>query len=541
MIDHKALTRIAKVVAAEMKKHQVSSVLARALDPLDAEPEHVFDIVELMAKEGLKKKPNDDLIAAYAYMLAHGLDMLSQGAERGDGASIAHVENLRSLLLDAGRAGAVTPAVLMIILHQFASVKLDIGDRLREMMEQGIELDPVVAHEDVRSHLAGIAKELANDPFAIHACLHEGFEALPEQAMSDLAIMALNEGPAAIREAALGFVLSSSKDTRAKMIEHLARGAPNGLISTTMLRRMIAIRNWLPEPERAGLDAVIETARAKGVICAATGKADVIEILASGIDGSGALTVLAIVKDGRKKALAGVLMKQGMGIRDAWVRRGLSTADLRELVQYVGNEVGLAPSSPDYLATILRQCLAINIELGIPPPFDVLDVAEMCGLAEINPVSMSVEALVDKCLAEVDPASLSPVILAVTLHMSNEWLEVHPILGSWFEENVSKIVGGNRGAHKKQIASLLAGPLQARRRRWAELCAWTAQSLKHQDDPDWQAFTIVARELLGTRPLDQIGLMKAIAMTTLETIEMEALPGLVGAGATMPPGFVHQA
>ena len=71
---------------------------------------------------------------------------------------------------------------------------------------------------------------------------------------------------------------------------------------------------------------------------------------------------------------------------------------------------------------------------------------------------------------------------------------------------------------------LLAGPLQARRRRWAELAAWTALSLKHQHGSgDWQAFAILARELLGSRPLEEIGLMRAIADTTLAVMDMQGL------------------
>jgi hypothetical protein len=79
----------------------------------------------------------------------------------------------------------------------------------------------------------------------------------------------------------------------------------------------------------------------------------------------------------------------------------------------------------------------------------------------------------------------------------------------------------------KLVAVLLSGPLQARRRRWAELAAWTApSSLKHRRQPDgWQGFAIVARELLGARPLEEIGLMRAIADTTLAIKDLQGLPG----------------
>lgn len=530
MIDRKALTRIAKMVAAEMKKGRMSSALPRALKPLEEYPEHVLDLVELLAKEGLKKRPNEALIAAYAFILARSLDMLRYAVERGDPVIVALVEHLRMLLLEAESQGRITPAVLMIVLHQFASAKLDAGDDLRELMhhlmEQDGEAQAAVARGEARDHFAQIAAESENDPFAIHTCLDESMETLPEAMQAGLVMAAFGENVPAVREASLGFLLSKSDDARAQLVELLTLAAPHGLVSATMLRRMIAIRSWLPRTQRTGLDVAIKTARAKGVGCAPTAKADIVDVLVSGVDGSGAVTVLAIARDGRRHALAGLLLKQGFGIRDAWVRRGLSKAELREILDHVGGEIDVAPSNPDYLATILQQSLAINLERGNPPPFATLDVAETCGIAEINPVPMPVEALVAKCLAEADPSCLAESALMTTLRESGDWVNTHPILETWFEDDVSKLVGGNRTAHKKRLAVLLAGPLQARRRRWAELCAWMAQSLKYQGDADWQSFAVVARELLGKRPLDEIGLMTTVATTTLQVIEMQALLGL---------------
>lgn len=529
MIDRKALTRIAKTVAAEMKKDRVSAALSRALEPLAGYPEHVLDLIELLAKEGYKKRPNDELIAGYAFILAHSLDMLRCAVERGDAIVVRLVERVRELLLEAGSQGRMTPTVLMIVLHQFASAKLDAGDALRELMHQLMEQDgeaqAAVARGEAHDYLARMAEEMENDPFAIHAYLDEIMGTLPEDMRAGLVMATFGEDTPAVREASLGFLLSKSENARAQLAELLRLAAPHGLVSATMLRRMIATRNWLPDGDRAGLDIAIKTARAKGVGCAPTAKADIVDVLASGVDGSGAITVLAIVRDCRKHALAGLLLKQGFGIRDAWVRRGLSKAELREILDQVCGELDVRSSNPDYLATILRQGLAINLESGNPPPFGALDVAETCGLAEINPAAMPVETLVAECLAEIDPAYLSASALTTILRESRDWQDTHSILETWFEENVSKLVGSSRAAHKKRFALLLAGPLQARRRRWAELCAWMAQSLKYRGDADWQGFAILARELLGTRPLDEIGLMTTVATTTLEVIEMKALLG----------------
>jgi hypothetical protein len=529
MIDRKALTRIAKVVVAEMNTGRISAALPRALEPLEGCPKHVLDLLALLAKEGLKKRPSDELISAYAFILGHSLEMLRYAVEREDAGIANLVNRLRGSLLEAVQQGRISPAILMLILHQFASAKLDVGDALREqlsrLMQQDDEAHAAVGRGEGRDYFAQIAADMENDPFAIHAYLDESMEALPQEMRAGLVMATLGDETPAVREAALGFLLSKPEDARGKLVELLTLAAAHGLVSATMLRRMIAIRNWLPEVDRAALDVAIKTARAKGVACAPADKADVVSVLASGIDGSGAITVLVIVRDGRKHALASLLAKRGFGLRDAWVRRGLSKAELNEILAHVGGEVGLAPSNLDYLAAILCQGLATNLETGNPPPFGALDLVETCGLAEIHPAAMPVESLVVELLTGIDPSCLSASTVASTLRDSSDLQEAHPMLASWFEDNVSKLIGGKRAPRAKQIALLLAGPLQVRRRRWAELCASMALSLKHQGHADWQSFAVLARELLGTRPLDEIGLMTVVAATTLDVLEMQALLG----------------
>jgi len=72
-----------------------------------------------------------------------------------------------------------------------------------------------------------------------------------------------------------------------------------------------------------------------------------------------------------------------------------------------------------------------------------------------------------------------------------------------------------------RVAAFRTGPLKARRRPWAELAAWMALSLRHQQsDDDWPSFAIQTKELLGSRPLDDICLTRVIADTTLNVMSV---------------------
>ncbi len=145
------------------------------------------------------------------------------------------------------------------------------------------------------------------------------------------------------------------------------------------------MRNWLPAADRNALDKAIKAARKKGIECAPWPRPAVRQVLCSGIDGSGAFTILAMAEDAGKPLVAGLLIKQGFGVRDGWVRRDATNADLRELVEQVASEIDLSETSLGYVRTVCCQALAINLEAGHLPPFALLDCAEAIGLADLNP------------------------------------------------------------------------------------------------------------------------------------------------------------
>ncbi|MCL4766594.1 MAG: hypothetical protein KJZ80_10210 [Hyphomicrobiaceae bacterium] len=530
MTDRTALTRIARSVAADMAVERLSTATQRSMRALDAEPEHVLDLVDMLAKEGKKKRSSDKLIGGYAFLLAHGLEMLRYAVDDKDAAAIALVARLRRHLISAGEVGTITPPVLLLVMHQFATAKLDIGDDLRNLMqtlvENGSGARAACEHRDGADYFTGIVEQFGSDPFAIHAYLDDTLEALPEDGRAALVMAAFSDKEPAMREAAVGFLLSASAEVRGKLTEAIGLAAPHGLVTPTMLRRMIAMRNWLPAADRQDLDKAINVARKKRVECAPWPRPVVRQVLSSGVDGSGAFTVLVIAEEAGKPLIAGLLVKQGFGVRDAWVRRDASFADLREIVEHIAGEIGLEETSVAYARAVCCQALAISLEAGHLPLYALLDCAEAIGLAELNPEALPVDKLVADLVAEVDAKRLSAAAVTRALRQSADWLEDHPTLETWFEDNVAKAIGTQRAPRAKRMAVLLAGPLQVRRRRWAELAAWTSLSLKHRRQPgNWQGFAILARELLGTRPLEEIGLMQAIAETTLAVMDMKGLLG----------------
>jgi hypothetical protein len=97
---------------------------------------------------------------------------------------------------------------------------------------------------------------------------------------------------AAAMEASIGWLLNPAAPVR-RAVASTLRAARKGKITPTMLRRMITMRNWLPEDSRSALDAAIATARRKGVSPAQWDGVEVRQVVTTGVDGSGAIGVLA--------------------------------------------------------------------------------------------------------------------------------------------------------------------------------------------------------------------------------------------------------
>jgi hypothetical protein len=329
---------------------------------------------------------------------------------------------------------------------------------------------------------------------------------------------AFAQGVPELREAGLGWLLDDAGPVRRMLMQALGGALGEGGISGVMLRRMIAVRNWLPEEDRPHLDRVIKAARQKKVGCESWPKAKVLEVYVSGFDGAGAQSVILVTAEGRKRCFAGLLFKHGVGIRDAWVQHQLTPMEANMMLESVASQMHLTPAGLDYVAAATRHFLAVNAQSKIMPPFNLLDFAETAGLSEINPERLPVEDLVASLCAGIAPELAGPEAVAAALADSAAWRVHQPIADSWFEDGdeITALLAP-RMSKAKRKAALLAMLLQKRRRWWAGVIAWTAYSIKC--DPNgsgWEEFALVARELLGERALSEFGVMNAIAATTLD-------------------------
>src|SRR5262249_20561680 len=120
--------------------------------------------------------------------------------------------------------------------------------------------------DDVHAALAGLLEACGDDPFMLVGSLVEFSHAMPAENRGALAAGLALCGASATRGAAVLLLLDPDRVVRRAVAEALATVA--SALSPTEVRRLVAMRNWRPENERAEVDGIVRKARAAGVDCA---------------------------------------------------------------------------------------------------------------------------------------------------------------------------------------------------------------------------------------------------------------------------------
>ena len=170
-----ALAKMGKMLAADVASGEMGDASRMILHGLEHQPELVIDILEDLIAEGGKPDAEEDIIAADILMLGWTLEFVRYGVEAGRREAIALADRARSTIVEAEAKGQIEPGLLLFILNQFGTAKLDVGDELRQIMMQAIQAQAEQAGEDDdgRAGLRAMARDLGEDPFDIHAGLSE--------------------------------------------------------------------------------------------------------------------------------------------------------------------------------------------------------------------------------------------------------------------------------------------------------------------------------------------------------------------------------
>ena len=327
-----------------------------------------------------------------------------------------------------------------------------------------------------------------------------------------------------IRELAGLMLLYLNREVRVHLPAMYSDLADAKSFSPVTLRRMIGLRNWLPETERPALDGLIRKVRAAHVECAPMPPPPRAVSYASPMDGAGAQAIWNIVGQKRNHRMRSVLIKQGFGIRDTM---GLEHMDKKEVESLIGEMCGSSMSKRvdiSYLNDAVAHFIWVGQQQGNPPPAGLLQVAEELGIAYWLPRQVKIADEIAALEEAIDPQLLSPARVARVLKESAEWPEEKPFASSWFEDDASvdELLKGIRGSDFSRFGALSAKTVQAiidqvvqpKYPVWAERLLWMtlwAKACLDKSPIPWQDMFIVARHLAQSNHAREVPLLKAVA------------------------------
>lgn len=515
-----AIQQIARMVRDDIRSGELSPGAHSVGDMLAAQPDALLLIVDLTGAEGRKKRPDATMHHAYSFMLGQALEQLRQRSEAGNGHAAMAMDNVRTAIGQQMRIGKLVPTAAMALVSAFSRAGIEVGEDIRSAMDHAMIQTGAGQQKlpmpDVAEMLQDLVKACEGDPFLIHREFAELTAAMPAGLQLSLLEGLVHADDSNLREAAIGWLLTEPgiATPLASMIEETAR---RGLVSATSVTNLMLVRNWVSEDRRHAIDAIIRAARAVGSVPEKRPAIQVRELLISERDGAGAQSIFASIKQGRKNALVSILVKQGHGVRDAWVAGSLSRPEIEDMLDHIASEMSVHETTVEDTSLILCSALADG-PAGSPPPFGLVQAITLIGLSDVAPKFVSVNDLVASMLVDAHDAAIDAKAVERAVRASGRWLATNPQLDSWFEngDDVAAAIKGKRKIEDR-IAAIIEKVLEPKRAFWASVIAWSAFAQRGDEHgSDWIEMALVAREMASERPLTEIPLARFIAVQTAE-------------------------
>jgi len=350
--------------------------------------------------------------------------------------------------------------------------------------------------------------------------LVEFSHAMPAENRGALAAGLALCGASATRGAAVLLLLDPDRVVRRAVAEALATVA--SALSPTEVRRLVAMRNWRPEKERAEVDGIVRKARAAGVDCAQWEVGSTETILATAIDGAATQGFLLVSPAGRKKRISSILTKGG--VADAWSGEPESPRRIEAALVDSGMDAPMLAVSRSYLDRVLSHQLALSVERGAAAPLGLLQVAETLGGVDWQPARMDLDETLARLITEIPEAMRGGTAVETVLRKSGELADLKVVAQSWFEDgpDIAQAIAGARAPNRAKVATYLLQSVIARHRdKWADLLLRTALWMREAPlelNLCWRELAIVAKALADGRDMAEIGLMRDIAQRTLAVL-----------------------
>jgi hypothetical protein len=242
----------ARSIAAAIAKGRPPALTPELDHYLGSSPREIFVAFEGVARHMPPPGGNDETLAlGYLFLLQQLLEHLRYRTDRGYADAACLIADFQADVAARVEAGHIDGQMLTYVVGALHQSKIPASPELAKASARQHVNDregwPVP--DDVHAALAGLLEACGEDPFVLIGSLVEFSHAMPAENRGALAAGLALCGASATRGAAVLLLLDPDRVVRRAVAEALATVAPS--LSPTEVRRLVAMRNWRPENERA--------------------------------------------------------------------------------------------------------------------------------------------------------------------------------------------------------------------------------------------------------------------------------------------------
>ncbi|MBJ6727107.1 glutamate--cysteine ligase family protein [Geomesophilobacter sediminis] len=486
------------------------------------------EFAKLLAEQGAQLPSDQAAIDAAMILLEDTLELLRCEIERDRPQARQALDQLQhALARHVFREGAdpyFCAAVSHAVLHSRIEVLPVLLEANTNRMVRLAEVSGVLESSEDEA-MEGISRSIAalglSSPFEGIEILLQIFALGQPEMQINITAKLLGSESALIRDIAALMLFHPRHEVRLGVSRMLAEGEGEKITGET-LRRLIVSRNWLPVGIRKNVDVAIANARRARVECARLPMHPDLSVYASTIDGSGAQSFQVITPNGRGFLSSALLLKQGVGVADAFVLHLKNRRELKEFLGEIKRQAFFVETPREYLDHRVCQALSDGARQGSTSSFWLVHIAELLGCDQWRAVGFNARRDLEGLGAEIGNASAKGGITtgADALADSANWPAL-PFAHSWFEDDAA-LEREIAASQKKKaqldpsaaVARILDGILEKKRGVWLERLTLAAGWLKASKNPPlpWSSMYHVACAVADeTMPLSRIPLFIAIA------------------------------
>ncbi len=371
---------------------------------------------------------------------------------------------------------------------------------------------------DLGELLYPLLRDLGDTPAQLHAALSELLAGLPAEPAAMIVSMTIARPGVVEARLGLYWLLDQRAEIRLAAATALLARAETGTLAPELAALLPAIRKWLPhDPARAPLDAVIRRQMRHGGLQSQVSAATIHRAAASLPDGAGAQSLIAAFQQGSRRGIAMAMLKQGHGVKDAFVIPCANAREQKRMLAGILDEIEAFDIPPGALADRLARGLGEGLALDLLPAPGLVEWADLLGSDALTPAAGDAKSL----LAVLgDPDALSPARHAALVKASADWMDRFEQSDAWFEDTADLRAAMSRARTEKGQEAAVWKHLETRREWWARLFAVSAATLKAAGEREFSAsFAAVAQALLEGSSLKRIPVMSDIVDMTLEAFD----------------------